>query len=116
MRLGPGVGRVLLHPVVHHQVARDVPGGKAHLARAGEEDVGVVLADTLPVRDRLFRGPAGLGFTRCVFHLLANRSHQGVEFVEIALGVDLAHEGATALTAFGDLGLALIEPERRRPG
>ena len=45
MCLGPGVGCCLLVLAFHHQIAGDVTGRDLQCTGAGEEDMGVVLAD-----------------------------------------------------------------------
>ena len=48
MGFRPGVTRILLHPVVHHQVSAGIAGGNAKRARRADEDVRMVLANATP--------------------------------------------------------------------
>ena len=85
MRLRPGMRGGLLVLAFHHQIAGDVAGRNLQCAGAGEEDMGVVLANAALGFQCLFRRRLGIAGARLVLHGLVDCLHQRVHLAELVV-------------------------------
>ena len=77
--LPPCVAGLLLDPVVHHQVARDIARGHPQRAGRADEDMGMVLADPQPQRRRFLARGVDLRLARRIGDLLKHQRRKLVQ-------------------------------------
>mmetsp|Transcript_23678 Transcript_23678/g.42205 ORF Transcript_23678/g.42205 Transcript_23678/m.42205 type:complete len:460 (+) Transcript_23678:6819-8198(+) len=109
--LRPGVACVLIHPVVHHQIARHIPRRIPHCARCGDEHMGVVLAHAMSGIQHVLGGQIRRRLIGGIGHVIEDLPGQGVQRIKVIRAArDLAEQLLHQWPCFGQGCAALEQP------